>query len=59
MKNHLKETALDLYIAGQPQKHIATTLGISEKTLYTWIRQNEWQQLRKAAKNKMTNIIVS
>ncbi|MES2701475.1 MAG: helix-turn-helix domain-containing protein [Bacteroidota bacterium] len=44
------EQARHLYLnCGKTQREIATEIGVSERTLYTWIRQYAWEQLKLAA----------
>ncbi len=45
-----KKQAQQLYMAGgKSQKEIAETVGVSERTVHTWIHQYEWDKLRLAA----------
>lgn len=41
-----------LYMADdKSQKDIASHVGVSERTIYTWIRHNGWDRLRQAARS--------
>lgn len=45
------DTARLLYMAGDStQRSIAKTLKVSERTIYTWIKNNGWDRLRQAAR---------
>lgn len=45
-----KLLARHLYITqGKTQKEIAQAIGVSERTIYTWIHQYAWQKLKLAA----------
>lgn len=45
-----KEIARHLYLTqGMTQKQIATEVGVSERTIYTWIHQYSWDKLKQAA----------
>lgn len=44
------QQARHLYMAmGKTQKEIAETVGVSERTIYNWIRSYAWDKLRKAS----------
>lgn len=46
-----QSTAQLMYMAGNTtQRTIAEHLGVSERTIYSWIRINGWDRLRQAAK---------
>ncbi|MES2704461.1 MAG: helix-turn-helix domain-containing protein [Bacteroidota bacterium] len=48
--NPKMEQARHLYFnCGMTQRDIAAKVGISERTLYNWIRQHAWEQLKRAA----------
>ncbi len=45
-----KQQALHLYMTqNMSQKQIANEVGVSDRTLYTWIHQNAWDELKRAA----------
>ncbi len=45
-----KTQARDLYMNGScTQRQIAEQLSVSERTVYTWIKDNAWDRLRQAA----------
>jgi hypothetical protein len=44
-----KQQAQQLYMAGKTQKEIADMVGVSERTIYTWVHQFSWDKLRLAA----------
>ena len=54
-----KETlARDLFFqTGKTQKEIAQIIGVSEKTIYLWMRDGDWKRLRSASK-RMPSMIV-
>jgi transposase-like protein len=44
------EQARELYMTqGKTQKEIAAIIGVTERTLYNWIKQHGWDRLRQAA----------
>jgi DNA-binding XRE family transcriptional regulator len=45
-----KEQAQQMYLNGNcSQRDIATTIGVSERTIYNWIKGDNWERLRNAA----------
>ncbi len=45
-----KQLARHLYLTqGKSQKEIAQEVGVSERTIYTWVHQYAWQRLKTAA----------
>ena len=45
-----KEQALRLFMSGtRSQKEIADAVGVSERTIHTWIHRFSWNKLRLAA----------
>ena len=50
MHKQAQQQARDMYFSGNhSQRDIANTVGVSEKTVYLWIKQEAWDQLRQAA----------
>jgi transposase len=50
IKPDKKSLARTLYVVeGKSQKEIALAVGVSERTVYTWIHQYAWQKLKLAA----------
>lgn len=47
--NKKKEIARVLFMQGELQKNIAETVGVSEKTISTWIKDNNWGNIKAAA----------
>jgi len=48
--NDKKQIAQHLYMAqGKTQKEIALEVGVSERTIYTWVHQYAWDKMRLAA----------
>jgi DNA-binding XRE family transcriptional regulator len=44
-----KQQAQSLYMQGMTHKDIAASVGVSERTIFTWIHQYAWNKLRLAA----------
>lgn len=44
-----KEIARVLFMQGQQQKTIAETVGVSEKTISKWVKDNNWGSIKAAA----------
>ncbi len=44
-----KQQAQRLYMEGKSQKDIAATVGVSERTVYTWVHQYAWNKLHLAS----------
>jgi len=50
-----KPQAREMYLTGyKTQKQIALALGVSERTIYTWIHQNNWDKQRAAQHQLLT-----
>src|SRR6202012_1464035 len=48
--NYQQPQARELYFgSGKTQKEIAQSVGVHEKTVYRWIKQDAWDQLKQAS----------
>jgi DNA-binding XRE family transcriptional regulator len=49
-KNQTHQQAQDLYLhTGKTQQEIADILNVNRKTIYLWIKNGKWQEMKKAA----------
>ena len=56
--NPKEALARDLFFqTGKTQKEIANIIGVSEKTIYLWMKDGDWKRLRSASK-RMPSMIV-